>query len=183
MNGNAVKKALIRKIGPLPAWAWFLIGGVGLFIYRQRLSAAGSANDQAQVAASDGTTGYYGPYGQDNYPIDGGASTGGGSGAGTSNGGSSGSPAPPTIIVNNPPPAAGDKRTPKPKAQHANNKPATPNDKPSRKLTARTPRYHATTHNGRQHPKGSGKSRGTVKRGHSGGASVSPPKGRKRGKR
>lgn len=154
-----IRTALTRKLGPLPAWAWFLIGGVGLFIYRQRLSAAGSANDQAQVAASDGTTGYYGPYGQDNYPIDGGAGTGGGSngGSGTTTGTTT-TGGPPVINVNVPSGAPGtNKRTPKPKAQHrskANNKPNAPNNK-------QPPRMQATTHNGRQHPQASGKYRDT----------------------
>lgn len=178
MNGNAIKNALTRKIGPLPAWGWFLIGGVALVIYRRRMSAAANSADQAQAAAANPA--YYGPYGQDNYPIGGGSGMGGG-GAGTDPGTTT-TPAPPTIIVNQGGGGKGDKRTPKPKAQHtkANNKPtAAGQGKP------KVPRYHATTHNGRQHPHSSGGYRDTSKHSQhtrSGGAGTAAPK-RTRGKK
>lgn len=47
-----VKKALTRKFGPLPAWAWTAIGGVGLYLYEAHKanSAATSSTTTADVA-------------------------------------------------------------------------------------------------------------------------------------
>ena len=47
-----VKQALQRKLGPLPAWAWALIGGIALYVYRSRHAVTG-----ASTAAPDTTAG------------------------------------------------------------------------------------------------------------------------------
>lgn len=175
---NNVKNALTRKIGPLPAWGWLVLIGAALFFYRSRSGGASSAQDQAQADAANPA--YYGPYGQDNYPIDGGAGTGGGSGSSGAATGTTAPTAPPTINVNySPPGSAGGgaantgrgRRDAKPKAQHQ-----------GKYRTAKTPandkpRVPATTHNGRQHPHGSGPYRSTPARRHtSGGAGTAKPK-------
>lgn len=165
MNADSIKNALMRKIGPFPAWVWLGVGGIALFIYRQRMGASASTADQAQTAAADSAADY-GPYGQDNYPIDGGAGTGGGSsGAATST--PTSPAAPPTINVTVPgaPATANPKRTPKPKAQHAGTQKNAAGkitgkvNKAGVKTTMANPRSAATVHNGRQHPKASGKAR------------------------
>lgn len=43
---DGVKNALTRKLGPLPVWAWAIIGGIGLWYYRSRM-AGSSASQQA----------------------------------------------------------------------------------------------------------------------------------------
>lgn len=35
---NRVGQSLSRKLGPLPVWAWAIIAGVGLYVYRNRTS-------------------------------------------------------------------------------------------------------------------------------------------------
>ena len=38
-----IKRSLTRKLGPLPAWAWLLLFGVGVWYYRRKMSPAASA--------------------------------------------------------------------------------------------------------------------------------------------
>src|SRR5215471_857582 len=48
------KSALTRKFGPLPAWAWAVIGFIGIWYYRNRIGAvSGSASN---VIGTTGTT-------------------------------------------------------------------------------------------------------------------------------
>lgn len=152
MNADSVKNALTRKLGPLPAWAWFLIAGAALWYYRQRTSANSADAAQADAANAANTPAYYGPYGQDNYPINSGA--GGGFGAGTDTTGT-GPASPPTINVN----TGGNRdkrRTKKTKAQHK--------QKVHGKENLHELRSKASTHNGRKSRHGSG----TVRQFHGG---------------
>lgn len=43
---------LTKKVGPLPLWAWALIGGVLLYVIRQRLSGGGSSSGTNSTAAT-----------------------------------------------------------------------------------------------------------------------------------
>lgn len=100
-----IKGALTRKIGPLPAWAWFGIAAVALYLYRRHTESAATQQSQATDTAN------VGPYGESYYPIQGG--NGGGS---SGNGGGQ----PPTIVVNPPPATTKTKpRNPKTKKAHA----------------------------------------------------------------
>lgn len=36
MNTDSIRNALTRKLGPLPAWAWAIIAGIGIYVYRNR---------------------------------------------------------------------------------------------------------------------------------------------------
>lgn len=138
MSMDNIKRALTRKIGPFAAWIWFAIAGGLLWYYRQRTAA--NSSDAAQAAAADSAPAYYGPYGQDNYPITGGAYTG-----------QSGAPSqdtqptsPPTINVNVPG-GKSEQRTPKSKKQHK-----TKNEKVASQHGNK--RSNVTTHEGRKHP-------------------------------
>lgn len=124
MSFDKIKATLSRKFGPLPAWAWALVAGIGVYWYRQHTAGAAAATDsQATNAAADNTEGYYGPYGQSGSgEISGGSDTGG-SGAGTSPNATPAAAAAP--VINVVPPAAGTpaaaaaaKKKAKPKAQH-----------------------------------------------------------------
>jgi hypothetical protein len=96
---NNIKNALTRKLGPLPAWAWAAIAGLGLWWYRNH--TAGAAASAGQAA----DTSYYGPYGENAYPIDASGGDSVGSGGGGDAGTTPNSPAPPVINVT--PPNAG----------------------------------------------------------------------------
>lgn len=57
MNDNKTKSgglkgALTRKFGPLPAWAWALLLGVGVWYYRNKMSGASSATPQTSTTGS-----------------------------------------------------------------------------------------------------------------------------------
>lgn len=107
---NSVRNALTRKIGPAPAWIWAVVVGVAIYFYRRRTGATQTATD----SGANQTLGYYGPYGNNAYPITGSGGGGNGSGSGDtsgsggSNGSSNGSSgggggtAPPNVIVNPP---------------------------------------------------------------------------------
>lgn len=123
-----IKSALMRKLGPFPAWVWAGIAGGAIFFYRRHTASAGASNQQQQNPAS------VGPWGQDPFPIQGGGGIGGSgdtTGTGGSSGGSSGTdpgtsapaPPPPQITVNPPdntqPPGSKTRsRVKKPKPQH-----------------------------------------------------------------
>ena len=49
---SKVKDALTRKFGPLPAWAWALIGGVGYYYYKSRISSTATATTAGGVPTS-----------------------------------------------------------------------------------------------------------------------------------
>lgn len=91
-----VKKALTRKIGPQPAWAWLAEGGGALWLWRRKTAGATTAG--ATPADSTSSVGV---------PIDtgggsgGGGFSGGGSGGGDTGGGSGGggTVAPPTTTL------------------------------------------------------------------------------------
>jgi hypothetical protein len=131
---NRIKAALSRKIGPLPAWAWALIAGAALFFIRRAQGGAVAAGPDQSGAPPPS---YYGPYGQDAYPIQGSGAPGGGdTGTGNPAGG------PPQITVNPPAPTTPGpggghhgKRTPKPQNKH---KPK-PAKAPPHKKNPRTP--------------------------------------------
>lgn len=53
---NNVKQSLTRKLGPLPVWAWALIFGAALYIYRSRKALTGGASS-ALTSATDTSTG------------------------------------------------------------------------------------------------------------------------------
>lgn len=36
MDTDGIRNALTRKLGPLPAWAWAVIAGIGIYVYRNR---------------------------------------------------------------------------------------------------------------------------------------------------
>lgn len=44
-----VKKSLTRKIGPLPAWAWAIIAGVAIYVYRSRRALTTGAGTPASA--------------------------------------------------------------------------------------------------------------------------------------
>lgn len=83
---DVFKKALGRKLGPLPAWAWFLAAAFGWWFYQSRKSATATGPTPVQITPGIVTT-----------P----APTGSGSGSG--DGGGGGNP-PPT---GGPPPSGG----------------------------------------------------------------------------
>jgi hypothetical protein len=83
------KNALTRKLGPLPVWAWTIIGGIAVFWYRNRSGSTSTASTATVPTATapyptDGGGGGYGgwssqpggggnsttaaPVGQDNQP-------------------------------------------------------------------------------------------------------------------
>lgn len=173
MNADSIKNALTRKIGPLPAWAWFLIGGAALWYYRQRTAANSSDASQAAAADSTNTPAYYGPYGQDNYPITGGGGTGGGDGGSTMPTGSTDATNPPTINVNVPGGGGkSERRKPKIKAQHR--------QKVHKPKNTGELRSDATTHNGRKSKHASGPTRsfhgGPVRLRKASAPAYTPPK-------
>lgn len=45
-----IKTALSRKLGPLPAWAWLILFGVGVWYYRNHLSSVSSGTGTGSVA-------------------------------------------------------------------------------------------------------------------------------------
>lgn len=49
---NRIRESLTRKLGPLPVWAWALIAGAGLYVYRMRQS--GGAVDTASTTDTTG---------------------------------------------------------------------------------------------------------------------------------
>lgn len=65
MNTNDLKESLTRKLGPLPVWAWALIAGVAVYLYRIRsvggsaltsaLTGAGASGGGSGVDAGNGT--------------------------------------------------------------------------------------------------------------------------------
>jgi hypothetical protein len=154
---SGVGNALKRKFGPLPAWAWAVIAGGALYLYRHNaaLGASSSSNVPAAVAPdlSDQTAGPQSPVtlapGESVYdPATGQLLTPGDTGAG---GGDDGTAAPPP-----PSPTTGaGKRKPKPKPKHKKAaKPAThgkAKSRPNAVLRGRratrgksTPKIHAT---------------------------------------
>ena len=50
-GGNSIGASLKRKIGPLPAWAWLVLFGVGVYWYQHRAGA--SQSTPAAATASD----------------------------------------------------------------------------------------------------------------------------------
>jgi len=47
-----LKQSLTRKVGPLPAWAWAIIAGTALYIYRSRQALASGAGTPASTDAN-----------------------------------------------------------------------------------------------------------------------------------
>lgn len=52
-----VKAALTRKYGPLPAWGWFIIFGLGVWYYRRKFGAVSTGTGTGSVAQSGPTPG------------------------------------------------------------------------------------------------------------------------------
>lgn len=156
-----VQAALTRKFGPLPAWGWAAILAVVVYFYRKRM--AGTSGGSGGGDTSGTNPSYYGPYGQNAFPIDstGGGTSGGGGNVAPVDTSGSGNPAggPPVINILPPDHASTDtpatpanpgastiKRTAKPKTQH------TPKAKP--KPAPKRPRHPATVHTPAPRPKG-----------------------------
>jgi hypothetical protein len=53
---NEIREALTRKAGPLPVWAWALIAGAAIYVYRTRKSLAGGATIDGGGTGSGGAT-------------------------------------------------------------------------------------------------------------------------------
>lgn len=87
-HAGGVMGALTRKFGPLPAWAWLILAGGGIYLYNKR-AATGQATQPATNDVSSPNTGDYG------YGSGGGDSGGGGGGTPTY---STATPTPSTII-------------------------------------------------------------------------------------
>jgi len=80
---DRIKQALLRKLGPLPAWAWASIGGVGLYFWRRHQAANAGAGGlpSADDVGYPGGADTYGTYPQDFGYY--GTGSGGGGGGGT----------------------------------------------------------------------------------------------------
>ncbi len=73
MNLDRIKKALTRKLGPLPAWAWLGIGAVGLLVWRHFHPGAAAGGGAALPSTpADSGSGFL--------PADNGTGGGGGGG-------------------------------------------------------------------------------------------------------
>lgn len=52
-SGSGWTNALTRKFGPLPFWAWALIGGVGIYIYRNYINPSTSTEAADESTSTD----------------------------------------------------------------------------------------------------------------------------------
>lgn len=173
-----VKESLTRKLGPLPAWAWFLIGGVALYWYRNRKnststsSAVTDASTQAQnyeAAFDQGWTDaaqYYdtGTGGGSN----GGGSDGGGGSSSSSSSGTEGTTG--TTTGNGSGGSSTGKRIIKPKVRHT---PKTGTGK-TRRSHAPAIKPNSETRRAREFPYGASTVRGVLGIRARGGATKAP---------
>ncbi len=94
---DKVKEALTRKLGPLPAWAWLTIFGVGYYLYKNKIASSSATQatstvpspvtPQSPITVSPGDS-VYNPNTGTLTTAPGGSSGGSGGGGGYSSGGS-----------------------------------------------------------------------------------------------
>ncbi len=87
MSLDSIKESLTRKIGPLQAWVWLVIAGVGIYWYRKKHSSTTATATTSNDESDNYDDGYGSGYTAGEAAVTAGDTTGTGSGGGDTGGG------------------------------------------------------------------------------------------------